>query len=273
MSINLLISIEIKDLNVYNIFEKGMEMLVLGISVSKDIFPAELIVSLAVMLIIAIFSFIVYFKAKKWDPLKKPKGIMLIAEMYVNMIDNLVKDNMGSQFKVIGGAIFGFICPYLFLSMIAGLFGVPSPTTFLYVPLSLGLITFIMIHATSVHYTRIKYFKRYVEPLPFFLPINLLSMWAPLLSLTFRLFGNAVAGYVIMRLIYWAFEEITIGVVSLAPAAALITPVLHAYFDVFSGFIQTTVFTLLSMALIKNEVPEDVQNKYEKQAKLESTKK
>lgn len=239
---------------------------------STDIFSPELIVSLSIMVIILILYIIVCVKAKHTNPLKKPKGIMLLAEMYVKMIDGLVDNNMGSQYRKIGGAIFGFICPYLFICMIAGLFGVPSPTTYLYVPLSLGLITFIMIHATSAYYTRWKYFKRYVEPLPFFLPINLLSMWAPLLSLTFRLFGNAIAGFVIMKLVYWAFDQIIINSISLAPAAVLITPVLHAYFDVFSGFIQTTVFTLLSMALIKNEVPEEISVQIEKESRNKKNK-
>ena len=103
--------------------------------------------------------------------------------------------------------------------------------------------------------------------MPVFLPINLLSMWAPLLSISFRLFGNAVAGYVIMKLIYWAFTQISIASANLGPAAIVVTPVLHAYFDLFSGFIQTTVYLLLSMALVKNEVPDDVQAKYEKQVK------
>ena len=230
----------------------------LQIQFSNDIFPSELIVSLIIMAILAIFCFIVYFKSKRVDPLKKPKGIMLVAEMYVSFIDKLIKENMGKQFLKVAGAVFGFACPYLFLCMIAGIFGVESPTTFLYIPLSLGLTVFILIHATSAYYTRSKYFKRYVEPLPFFLPINLLSMWAPLLSITFRLFGNAIAGYVIMKLIYWAFDQIIIGSISFAPLAMFVTPILHEYFDIFSGFIQTTVFTLLSMALIKNEVPENV---------------
>lgn len=245
----------------------------LAIEFSNDIFPAELIVSLFIMFLIAVFCFIVYFKSKKVDPLKKPKGIMLLAEMYVSFVDNLVEKNMGKQYKKIGGAIFGFMMPYLFLCMIFGLLGVESPATYLYVPLTMGLTTFILIHATAVYYNKWKYFKRYVDPIPVFLPINLLSMWAPLLSITFRLFGNAVAGYVILKLVYWAFAEIKIGMVSLGPVAVVITPVLHAYFDLFSGFIQTTVYVLLSMALISNEVPEEVQKKYEKESKKEINRK
>ncbi|MDD6302811.1 MAG: F0F1 ATP synthase subunit A [Bacillales bacterium] len=231
-----------------------------------DIFPPELIVSLVIMVIILIFSLIVFIKAKRTNPLEKPHGIMLIAEYFVEFIDNLVATNMGPQFKKIGGAVFGFICPYLFLAMIAGLFGVPSPITMLYMPLSLGIISFLLIHAVSAYYTHWKYFQRYIDPFPVMLPINLLSMWAPLLSLTFRLFGNAIAGYVIMNLFYWAFENIFTfaGGLTFAP---IITPIFHAYFDVFSGFIQTTVFTLLSMALIKNEVPLEISTQLDKEYK------
>ena len=244
-------------------------MILAGIQLSEEIFPSELITSLIIMAVIAIFSFVVYFKSKKVDPLKKPKGIMLLAEMYVNMMDDLVCKNMGKQYKKIGSGIFGFLSAYLLLCMIIGLLGFESPATYLYVPLSLGLSTFILIHATAAYYNRKEYFKRYVDPVWAFLPINLLSMWAPLLSISLRLFGNGIAGYVVLKLVYWAFENITIGVVSLAPAAVVVTPILHAYFDIVSGFIQTMVYTLLSMALIKNEVPEDISTKLDKEYEQE----
>ena len=37
----------------------------------------------------------------------------------------------------------------------------------------------------------------------------------------------------------------------------IVTPILHAYFDLFSGLIQTVVFLFLSMIFIANEGPED----------------
>ena len=84
--------------------------------------------------------------------------------------------------------------------------------------------------------------------------------------------GNGIAGYVVLKLVYWAFSQIQIGIVNLAPAAVVVTPVLHAYFDIVSGFIQTMVYTLLSMALIKNEVPEDIANKLDKEYEQEVTR-
>jgi F-type H+-transporting ATPase subunit a len=89
-------------------------------------------------------------------------------------------------------------------------------------------------------------------------------MWSPLLSLSFRLFGNALAGFVILSMVYDVFAKISIAGVSLGFAAAFVTPVLHAYFDVFSAYIQTTVYILLSMQLIGAEIPEDGKIQYSK---------
>ena len=89
-------------------------------------------------------------------------------------------------------------------------------------------------------------------------------MWAPLLSLTLRLFGNALAGWTLMSVVYYALENVSMLVFSFidSPAntiliAPIITPILHAYFDLFSGFIQTTVFIMVSSLYVLSEVPEE----------------
>ena len=226
-----------------------------------DIAP-EILSSLIAMLIIAIFYIVLGILARRHDPLKKPKGLLLIGEILVGFFDHLVEDLMGKRFEGMGGFVMA-IASYLFIAFIFSLTGLPSPITYLAVPLSLALATFVMIHATSVRFTKWKYFKRYIDPIPVFLPINLLSMWAPLLSLTLRLFGNALAGWVIMTLVYTAFnsiEALTISAVAgsgFSLIAPIGTPILHAYFDFFSGLIQTTVFIFLTMIYIAQEAPEE----------------
>ena len=228
-----------------------------------DIAP-EVISSLIVIFIILILAIIVGIQARHQDPLKKPKGLLLIAEIGVNFFDGLVENLMGPYFKGFGGYIMA-VAVYLFLSFIFGLCGLPSPVTYMAVPLSLSFLTFMLIHITSARYTKWGYFKRYIDPIPIFLPINLISMWAPVLSLTLRLLGNAIAGWTLMSIVYVALENLSTMIFSFIPAgwnslmiAPIITPVLHAYFDLFSGFIQTTVFIFLSMCLISNEVPDEV---------------
>ena len=227
--------------------------------------PGEVISSLLCMLIIVILSIVIAIKAHFANPLKKPKGILLVAEIGVNYFDNFTKDLTGSALPNFGGFIMG-VAAYLFLAFIFGLTGLPSPITYMAVPLSLGLSTFMLIHATAIKYNKFRYFKRYIEPVPLFLPINLISMWAPLLSLTLRIFGNALSGFVIMSLVYAAlkdlsaaiFSSLNIGVWNQAFIAPLLAWILHLYFDLWSGFIQTTVFLSLTTIYVGQEIPEDL---------------
>ncbi len=224
----------------------------------------EVISSIIVMAIIAVLAIIIGIQAHFQDPLKKPKGLLLIAEIGVKFFDNFTEGLIGQRLPGFGGVV--MCCGvYLFISFIFGLTGLPSPITYMAVPLSLGLTAFMCIHIVSMKFTKWKYFKRYIEPFPVFLPINLISMWAPVLSLTLRLFGNAVAGMTLMSLFYAFMGSIgptlfTISTESMhlgGVLAPLVTPVLHAYFDLFSGLIQTTVFISLMTILTGQEIPEE----------------
>ena len=234
-----------------------------------DIYPAErlkfdlsgeVIVALGIAVIVIILSIYIGIRAKMANPLKKPKGILLLAEIVVEKADTFVSETMGVGFSDFGGLIIGQVT-FLALGFLAGLVGLPTPMTNLSIPLSLGLSTFIMIHATSVRFTKIRYFKRYVEPIPLFLPINLISMWAPLLSLSIRLFGNATSGWLIMTLLNTALSSL--GAMLFGSVAGTLvgigvgTPLFHAYFDIVSALIQSLVFMYLTALLCAQERPED----------------
>ena len=68
-------------------------------------------------------------------------------------------------------------------------------------------------------------------------------------------------------MLYTALESVSAKIFAAVPAgygAAIlppfITPILHAYFDLFSGLIQTVVFLFLSMIFIANEGPDDEED-------------
>ena len=232
---------------------------------TKARITGPVISSLIVMLIMIILAIVMGIKVRRADPLKKPKGFMLLAEYGVNFFDNMAEGLLGKRFRSFGGYIM-IMGVYMFIAFIFGLTGLPSPITYMAVPLSLGLSTFMLIHATAIKYNKFRYFKRYIEPVPLFLPINLISMWAPLLSLTLRIFGNALSGFVIMSLVYAAlkdlsaaiFSSLNIGVWNQAFIAPLLAWILHLYFDLWSGFIQTTVFLSLTTIYVGQEIPEDL---------------
>lgn len=225
----------------------------------------EIIVGLAIALVLIILAIIVGILAKRADPLKASKGLLKLAEWAVEKLDTFTADTMGAGFENFGGILLGIV-PFLFLSFTIGITGLPTPMNNLAVPLSLALVTFILIHATSVRYTKWCYFKRFVDPIPIFLPMNLMSMWAPLLSMTLRMFGNAMAGWILISLINTSLESISASLFSFMGSGVgsiwfvpIVTPVLHAYFDLFSGFIQTLVFVYLTALFIAQERPEDLE--------------
>lgn len=236
----------------------------------KNIFnfdiSGEVISSLIVMFIISILCFVVYFKFKNANPLEeKPSKFIVIVSFGVQSVKNLVIGLMGKKWENFSGyALCLFM--YVFLGFTISLTGIPSPMTYLGVTLSLGLCTFVMIHATAIKANKWKYFQRYIDPIPIFLPINLLSMWSSLLSLSFRLFGNALSGYVLMTIVYYALGNLSSMIFSFINSglntifiAPFITPVLHVYFDLFSGMIQTLVFAMLSMIFISQEDPDETE--------------
>ena len=230
-------------------------------------FPsAPIFIGLCIIFILIVLAIIVGIMARKADYKKPSNGLLMITEWAVEKLDAFVSDTMGEGFDNFGGILLGVI-PFLFLSFIIGITGLPTPMNNIAVPLSLALVTFILIHFTAVRYNHWKYFKRFIDPFPFFLPINLISMWAPLISMTIRMFGNAIVGWVLLSLINWSLESVSASVFSFINSGAnqiffvpIATPLLHAYFDLFSGFIQTMVFVFLTALFIAQEKPEDLDN-------------
>lgn len=225
----------------------------------------EIIVALGIIFVLIILAITIGILAKKADPLKRPKGLLLLAEWAVEKLDHFAHDTMGPGFENFGGILLGII-PFLFISFTIGITGLPTPMNSLAVPLSLSLVTFCLIHFTSMRFTKLHYFKRYIDPFPFFLPINLLSMWAPLLSMTLRMFGNALVGWVMLGLVNGALESVSASIfafmgegVSSIWLVPIVTPLLHAYFDLFSGLVQTLVFVFLTVLFVSQERPDDIE--------------
>lgn len=227
--------------------------------------------SLFVMLILIVLAVIIFIKVKigmkKKSYLEKPKGLLHLVEIYFNYIDNLTKDNMGEHNEGWGGYLFGLFA-YLFLAFMWGATGFPSVIDWLAAPLCLSVVMFIIIQVTALKYQKFSYFHRYIEPFAIFLPINLVTMWAPIISTTMRLFGNSISGFVLIGIVQWALgnaANMVYGVL-FSPSieltsfvlAPVVSGVLQLYFTLFSGAIQTLVFGSLNAVWISAEIPEPV---------------
>lgn len=220
---------------------------------------------LIVMLGLLIFAFVANRKIRQQkakmentpDSMEGPGIFQNLIEWMVESLDSMVTGTMGAKGKGFCNYI-GTLFLFILISNISGLFGLRSPTADYGTTLCLGFITFVLIQYNNLRYNRGRAFTDLFKPLPFLFPINLMGEIAVPISLSLRLFGNVLSGTVLMALIYGLLPVfIKIGL----PA------VLHVYFDVFSGCIQTYVFCMLTMVFISQKMPEDM-SLYSKKGEL-----
>ncbi len=205
-------------------------------------------------------------KIRTSDPLQKPQGIILGACWLVETVDNMIKDIINERYARRLAPYIGTIALFIFLSNIIGLFGLYAPTQNFSVTLVLAIITWTMIQYTSIKENGVKtYLKGYLEPFAFLLIPNILGRLSPMISLSLRLFGNVLSGTLIMSLMYSFTNYLSGAILSLISLSGLninfigpmITPIFHAYFDVFVGFIQMFIFITLTVVFIGNELPQE----------------
>lgn len=195
-----------------------------------------------IILFLSIFALIVNLSIKKFNVI--PKGLQNFVELIIESIDNMTRTNMGEKYLCFSPWFFS-IFAFLLCSNLSGLFCLRPPTADLATTFMFALSTFFLIHFMGIKTEFKSYFKAYIEPYPVLLPLNIISEFATPVSLSFRLFGNILGGYIIMSMIYNLFP---ILLKIILPGA------LHIYFDIFSGALQAFIFVILSMTFIKDKI-------------------
>jgi F-type H+-transporting ATPase subunit a len=221
------------------------------------------LIIMAILLVLAVVVCIqanVVYKKKKY--LERPHGGYMIAEWGVEHLSKWVETTMGPGNEKMTGYFLGLVT-YLFIAFIWGITGLPSVIDWLAAPLSLSIIMFTLIQVTALHYSKWHYFHRYIEPIALFLPINLVTMWTPIISTSMRMFGNCLSGTIIIGLVQWALSKASAMLFASVSTAGWTTiflapipmGILNLYFSLFSGFVQTLVFATLTALWVAQEKP------------------
>ncbi len=211
-----------------------------------------------VTVILLILCLIYYKKSKKLKANEAPTGYALAVELYVSYIRNMVHEILGPKFDKMT-PLFVFIFSYILLSNIIGVFGLENPTGSYTVTLSMALIMYIGVWVVGFKFQKLSYLKNFClkiktkkgKEIPVFInPLEVMSNIAPLISMSFRLWGNITAGSIIITLWFfftnWVWQNVPIlGTINIL--GGLTGAPIRAYFDLLSGLIQALVFTMLTM--------------------------
>jgi F-type H+-transporting ATPase subunit a len=201
-----------------------------------------LIVMWFVMLVLLVFAVLGTANAERI-----PHGWQNFMESALDFVTDIARDQLGESFYkewvpfiatlflfIFGCNWAGAVIPWKLIELPEG--ELAAPTSDINTTVALALLTSLAYFYAGLSKKGLGYFKCYIEPLPFLLPIKILEDFTKPLSLSFRLFGNVLA------------DEITVAVLtSLVP---LVIPLPIMLLGIFAGSVQALIFSTLAAAYI-----------------------
>jgi F-type H+-transporting ATPase subunit a len=207
--------------------------------------PSFFYTSVILMTLIGLVAFIIGKRVEKLEPTGKPSKSMTIVLLGVGGFNDFVKNYIGKHWTYVAPFTLTMAI-YVFLSNIAGVVAVESPTQFTAITFSMSITAFLVIQSTGIVSQGWRHFLGIFQPLAPLAPLNIVSEFVPILSMALRLFGNIASGALLLGLLYrvagWA--------------SIFITPAFHVIFDIGFGMIQTLVIVLLTIIFASMKVSE-----------------
>jgi len=184
---------------------------------------------------------------------KVPKGFQSAGELFVDVVYKLTSDTMGKE-NLKFAPYMGTLLAFLGLGSMLGLLDLRPVTADINTTVPLALVSFIMIHYNAVRAQTAKgYVKHLASPYAFMFPMNILSDVVFPITLAMRIFGNILAGVIIMTLFYGALESASAALGSVVPFFQFVIPLpLNFFFDMFEPVLQAYIFVMLTMVFTSN---------------------
>jgi len=193
-------------------------------------------------LAMAIVILIAYFATRRLTLV--PTGLQNAVEMIVTALLDQIEATMGPRGKKLAPLIitlFLFLLTANWLGLVPGL---TSPTNDINTTLGFAVMVIGLVQILGIMNKGIKaYFKHFFEPFIPFVIINIIEEVSKPITLAFRLFGNILAGEILI---------IILGI--LVPMWIPIPNIIWLGFSVFVGLVQAFIFTMLSMSYLANSL-------------------
>ena len=202
-------------------------------------------VILVLWLVFAVLLLFAFLGSREVEQI--PRGWQNFMESVTEFVTDIARDQLGESFYrewlPFTGTLFlfifgcnwaGAIIPWKLIQLPEG--ELAAPTNDINTTIALALLTSFAYFYAGFSKKGLGYFKHYIEPIPFLLPLTVLEDFTKPLSLSFRLFGNVLA------------DELTISV--LTALVPLIIPLPIMLLGIFAGSVQALIFSTLAAAYI-----------------------
>jgi F-type H+-transporting ATPase subunit a len=196
-------------------------------------------------LVVALISFCLVLGTSNIQ--RVPGGLQNVLEVIFELVKSIAITQMGPSYYarflpfittiflfVLGSNWAGALVPWKLIEIPSG--ELAAPTNDINTTAALAILTSLTYFSAGFSIKGIGYFKRYVQPSAFLLPINIIEDFIKPVSLNFRLFGNILA------------DELVVAVLcSLVP---ILIPVPVMVLGLFASSVQALIFATLAAAYI-----------------------
>ena len=165
-----------------------------------------------------------------------PSGLQNAMEIIIESLLDQFKETLGPKYGQVVSVLLTMFLFILFaneLGLLPNPHVLASPTNDLNTTVALALVSSFMV----------QHFKHFFKPFAPFVIINLMEEITKPLTLAFRLFGNILAGEILLEVLYF-----------LVPAGI---PIIWLIFSLVIGLIQAFIFTILTTSYLAPSFAED----------------
>ncbi|WP_412031499.1 F0F1 ATP synthase subunit A [Metamycoplasma buccale] len=221
------------------------------------------------IVIVFVLSILIFIAVKRQKANKTPNAAILMVESMITKADNYASDLSENRLDK-ANPFFISLFIFLFFGNLLSLFGLAPLGSALSAVLAATFVVWLTTMGLNLIYQKFSFLIKLINPL------EVAGNFSPLISLTFRMFGNIVGGVVLITLLHAFLNNIWIKIIkvdgnnplaTINPAGILITPFLNLYFDLFAGAIQAFVFMTLTISYWMQAAEVSIKEKHKKKIK------
>ncbi len=199
-------------------------------------------------LVIALITLISWLATRNLSTQKQVSKWQTALEALVLWLQQEANETSGSRTNQYLGMAMGLFCFILVCNLLTFIPWFRPPTASISTTMALAAIVFLAIPYFSIKNAGIKgYLKKFIDPIPLMLPMNVFSEFFSVFAMGLRLFGNMLSGVM--------FASI------LSAFVPFVAPLTMQTLGLLTGSIQAYIFALLAVVYsssVKEEIVPEI---------------
>ncbi len=197
-------------------------------------------------IVMALITIVSWLTTRKIDNGRSISKLQIILETLVIWMQKEAKETSGSASQKYFAMALGLFCFIVTANLLTFIPWFRPPTASLSTTMALALVVFLAIPYFSIKNAGVKgYLRKFIEPVPLLLPMNIFSEIFSVFAMGLRLFGNMLSGVMFAGI--------------LSAFIPFVAPLTMQTLGLLTGSIQAYIFALLALVYTSSVRAENEQ--------------